>query len=377
MLIEQSHIEKIIDTQMDIIAFSLTGIKRNDILRAGTKIDKVFDYVEVMVQQNIIREVPSDLIKAYGEFKDLVQELANKCEYATEKVMLSEISEKEIERAINGNLEAVKLYNKWKELNTKLIKEKMFFIADEYQTLITVDEKEGAMSDSNFWNISRSTGTAGILATQSFSALLQNIGKDATENFMNNMRSKIFLPVEDKATVDYIKAISGKTLRFYTTNPNWDESYEATLLKKGVKDNFVDVSVPDFKSVPENKIDNISKDLKGVLKIMEDGSEVLFANVTAGKHSTAEDTNPMFEKDKRFLLSVGNTQYGGTSVAQSVGAEQQAVWRSEDKYHTYLNEGNHEEDIFHESDYLNMGSTTAYMFIQRAGKSKQDFVNIG
>lgn len=46
MLIEQSHIEKIVDTKIDIIAFSLTGIKKNDILRSGTKIDEVFKVIE-------------------------------------------------------------------------------------------------------------------------------------------------------------------------------------------------------------------------------------------------------------------------------------------------------------------------------------------
>ncbi|MGB9822286.1 radical SAM/SPASM domain-containing protein [Thermodesulfovibrio sp.] len=46
MLIENSHIDKIIELEMDIIAFSLTGIEKNDILRAGTKIDKVFKVIE-------------------------------------------------------------------------------------------------------------------------------------------------------------------------------------------------------------------------------------------------------------------------------------------------------------------------------------------
>lgn len=46
MLIENHHIEKMIELNLDIIAFSLTGIKKNDILRAGTEIKKVLKVIE-------------------------------------------------------------------------------------------------------------------------------------------------------------------------------------------------------------------------------------------------------------------------------------------------------------------------------------------
>lgn len=46
MLIENHHIEKMIELNLNIIAFSLTGIKKNDILRAGTEIKKVFKVIE-------------------------------------------------------------------------------------------------------------------------------------------------------------------------------------------------------------------------------------------------------------------------------------------------------------------------------------------
>lgn len=341
-----------------------------------TKVELVFGSILYLVQQGIVKKLPNELENSYKDYLALSQELIDTCKYATQRLFLSEIPKATIEQSIKGNAESIKLYNKWVELSTKLSREKMFFIADEYQTLITVDLKEGALSDSNFWNISRSTGTAGIIATQSVSALNQAIGKDATENFLNNMRSKIFLPVEDKFSIDFIKNISGKTLRFYTTNPFWDESYEATLLKLGIKDSFVDIQVPEVRSINPTRIDNVSKDLKQVLNIMSEDSDVFFKPVNAGNHSNAEDINPMFIRDTRFLLKVGNTQRGGTSIAGVVGAEQAAEWRKEDKYQTYLNEGNHEEDIFHESDYVNMGQKTAYMFIQRSGKSKQDFVTI-
>ncbi len=38
---------------MDVIAFSLTGIKKNDILRAGTKIDRVFKVISELNEMKI------------------------------------------------------------------------------------------------------------------------------------------------------------------------------------------------------------------------------------------------------------------------------------------------------------------------------------
>ncbi len=46
MLIKDRDVERIIDLQMDVIALSLTGIKTNDKMREGTKIEKIFKVIE-------------------------------------------------------------------------------------------------------------------------------------------------------------------------------------------------------------------------------------------------------------------------------------------------------------------------------------------
>lgn len=76
MLIEESFIEKIVDTQMDIIAFSLTGIKKNDILRNGTKINKVFKVIEKLNEEKIKKGVFEPKIHiAYMLLKSNIDEL--------------------------------------------------------------------------------------------------------------------------------------------------------------------------------------------------------------------------------------------------------------------------------------------------------------
>ncbi|GAQ94988.1 radical SAM additional 4Fe4S-binding SPASM domain-containing protein [Thermodesulfovibrio aggregans] len=76
MLIEQSHIEKIIELQMDVIAFSLTGIKKNDILRAGTKIDRVFKVISELNEMKIKKETSNPKIHiAYMLLRSNLDEL--------------------------------------------------------------------------------------------------------------------------------------------------------------------------------------------------------------------------------------------------------------------------------------------------------------
>lgn len=52
-LLEEYHIEKIIESGIDIIAFSLTGIKTNDQLRKGTSVAKVFKVIDQLNQKKL------------------------------------------------------------------------------------------------------------------------------------------------------------------------------------------------------------------------------------------------------------------------------------------------------------------------------------
>ncbi|MGH8429708.1 MAG: type IV secretory system conjugative DNA transfer family protein, partial [Solimonas sp.] len=110
--------------------------------------------------------------------------------------------------------------------------EKLLFVADEFQDLITADV--AGMSDSNFWNVARSTGTIGFVSTQGMASLEQAVGRIAAENFALQMRSKIFLRVEDPATMEYAKKLAGKTLRSYTFESDRYESFEALVREQGV-----------------------------------------------------------------------------------------------------------------------------------------------
>ncbi len=46
MLLEDIQLERIVNLKLDIIAFSLTGIEKNDVLREGTKIERIFQVIK-------------------------------------------------------------------------------------------------------------------------------------------------------------------------------------------------------------------------------------------------------------------------------------------------------------------------------------------
>lgn len=48
MLLDYSHLEKIVKLKLDIIAFSLAGIEKNNKLREGTKIEKILECIKAL-----------------------------------------------------------------------------------------------------------------------------------------------------------------------------------------------------------------------------------------------------------------------------------------------------------------------------------------
>ncbi len=94
MLIEASHLEKIIELEMDFISFSLTGIKTNDLLRKGTSIKKVLKIIESL---NVLKDkkgvkkpqinIAYMLLKSnFNEIDNITEEFKNK---GIEQVVIS------------------------------------------------------------------------------------------------------------------------------------------------------------------------------------------------------------------------------------------------------------------------------------------------
>jgi len=103
------------------------------------------------------------------------------------------------------------MYYEYVDLSDKLNREHMFFVADEFQELISVDPAGGVIyTETNFPNISRSTNFKYIVAAQTKNAYISRVGNDDAENFLNQMRTQIFLPTEDEKTIEFIEKLIPK-----------------------------------------------------------------------------------------------------------------------------------------------------------------------
>lgn len=297
--------------------------------------------------------------KLLSEYRD---KLNNQAQVHMDATLMSKLS---------TDREGLELYVQWRTLSTKIDRrEKMYFFADEYQTLITVDTKEGAQSDSSFWNVSRSSGVAGIIATQSYATLKQAIG-EASDNFSQQMRSKIFLPVEDPATFEFIKKLAGKSMRSYTYDDQEYESYDAMLFETRARDPFLH-------GTQEVAVGHADPADPQALQAAANGLFRLEHTISANDAIVNVDKSKKI--DTRFYLEnrTVTSQLAGTgsNIDQMKGSEQAATWRAEDKRKSQLSEGNQEQDVFREDDFLEFGQNHAYAYIQRAGKSRQDIIRL-
>ncbi len=224
-------------------------------------------------------------------------------------------------------------------------KQQLAFVADEYQSLITADVS--GISDATFPNISRSTGLFYIVATQGIVGLEQAIGQHAAANFMNNMRNKIFLQIEESATMNFAKMLAGKTMRFQSFSGDHHESFESMRRESG------------FDPV-----------LRGAAVLQSAVSE------RAGLMTGLINSFGKFELSdvrKMFVFEGSTRMFGMPNRNDDSRAEGNRV---EDKNSDYMKSGNEMSDVLSDSDLVQMGRTHAYCFIWRSGHSRQDIVRL-
>lgn len=229
-------------------------------------------------------------------------------------------------------------------------------LMDEAQEIISADTS--GVSDGSFWNVARSAGVAGIIGTQTVAALVQAVGESATENLMQQFRSKIFLRTEDPATHEMCVALAGEQLRAMAYEDQQRESLEARALLDG----FNPLGNP-------GDVDRVSN---GLAARIENPVELAYSGIRLIIGTSEADKNVAqdYEVDKRFV---------GKSLLvprDTLPAEQAAHWRQEDLERQYLADGNENQPVLRISDILGMGRWHAFTHIQRAGALRQDIVQI-
>ena len=194
---------------------------------------------------------------------------------------------------------------------------------DEVQELATVDPSSG-LSDATFWNVARSTGIAGIFATQNLAALVQAMGEGAAQNFIQQARSKIFLRTEEQATVAYASWCAGDYERNLVFEDGQRESIEYRTLIDGWE--------------PLAPVDP-NQTIPGGPRAFFEAAGVLLNPHRARLQRAVP--RPTYQADLRFIATDGSSPSGGSSGnASSMGSLQAAFWRSEELTRNYRSQGN-------------------------------------
>lgn len=228
-------------------------------------------------------------------------------------------------------------------------------VMDEVQELVTADVSSG-LSDATFWNVARSTGVAGIFATQTVAALYQAIGKESATNFMQQARSKVFFRTEDQETVEYACWCAGR----YERNRVFDDGHRESIEYRGLIDGWSPLEPFDEQEGPT-----------GGARVFFDAAKSLLApdRLAIG---TAQ-AQSAYGADSRFILDTTSGETGNFAQIQSM---QSAIWRAEDLERDFRKSGNDLADAVAQSDLIHMGRWHAFAHLQRAGAVRQDIIQV-
>lgn len=236
-------------------------------------------------------------------------------------------------------------------------------IADEIQEIVTADPTTG-LSDATFWNVARSTGLAGVFATQTVAAIVQAIGREAAMNFLQQARSKVFFRSEDRDTAEYACWIAGQQERVRV----FDEGHRESIEQRQLLDGWTPVAPLDEHAERSDRWHTL---LHVAGYILSPWSVVL---------SKAQGNRSSYEVDRRFIPTGETRDDNGNRTSYSdapiLAALQAAHWRAEDLERQHRMHGNETKPTLTPTDMLAMGRWHAFAHVQRAGSARQDLIAI-
>lgn len=112
----------------------------------------------------------------------------------------------EFQRAAMGRLNQAKLMG-------EEIERLWCFVADEYQSFVTVGGGSGVEGDDSFVALSREALIANLFATQSLAGLQARIGEPRLRTLLGAIRTKLFLTLTDPNDCQLASRLAGETYR--------------------------------------------------------------------------------------------------------------------------------------------------------------------
>lgn len=223
-----------------------------------------------------------------------------------------------------------------------------FFIADEYQALMTAG---GHLSDADIWNEIRTAGVCGIIITQSLSSIEYALGREGSDKFLQNFNTRVFLGSIDDKTMDFAVKLAGKVQRFSVVQEEQYESLAALKLIKGIDPSDLAPAVFD--------------------PVRFKASWTRFLDIGLRPFHIPAYVAPY--KVDRSHLDSAPTRVSGAPTWRD---DQAADFREEDKNLQILQSGETTEDAVSAQDITRLGKGNALVYLQRGGMPRMDFVTL-
>lgn len=240
-------------------------------------------------------------------------------------------------------------------------------LQDEVQEIVSADATSG-LSDSSFANVARSTGISLVMMTQGLSALFQSIGEEATQNLVNQLRTKVFLRTEDQDTLEYAKMLAGRAMRTRVFKRGVFESVdEAIVAAKGAWH-------PEGDPDPNWGIWKINGSFlpqlsKLVATANAEPDEHAYMSVALDPlHLGTLDFDLEALQDAGIELDPAFLQHP-SSLQKMMAGEIPAEWYD-------LTQGNDVEDVLSANDVYSFGRFHAFVYAMRAGASRADIIRL-
>lgn len=290
--------------------------------------------------------------------------------------------------------ENLEIYYVYKDALTKLQRELMVFLADEFPELITIDKSGECFSESNFPNISRSARWIYFIAAQTVNAYINKIGTESTNNFLNQMRSSVFLSTGDQSTRDLIVKLGGSADIFH------HEKHNEVLLQNGVATSYVIYSGLNYyisEQVQINKelVSGGGKiqanspypycyDVFSVAEPIEIENKNDFKGLYTRLFEIKQNGFDIPSFKLHFLNQKAVKQYSKSGsddegikensddVLSSLDSAEKSM---KDKYDNYIKNGFEKNvPLMSDKEFVNMGSLHAFVSLKVAGMTIQDHV---
>lgn len=287
------------------------------------------------------------------------------------------------------------LYHEYRDAKTRVRREAFYMIGDEYQELITIDKSSGAYTDMNFLNISRSANVKHILATQTLKALIQKVGKETTENFINQFRTMIMLTSEDPDTFDFVEKVAGKAdiIQLPQDNRPIYQAGVATTYQKYSNFNAHMSGLAErnrqllANGRPPKEGYRFTHDIFAEPDVIDvDVSDLKLSNPfsTSLKDEHSEIYVPDFKLNfldykavEQYTTQGSNSQGITDNQSQIQSQWAQAQNKMVEDYSKYATEHIRKDaSVFTSQEFRDLGPTKAFVYVTRAGRSFVDEVRV-